>query len=99
MLNSLPVVQDWPPFEPYIRDDYDGDGWADADRDCVNTRHEVLQRDSRTAVTVAGCSVVAGDWIDRSTCEELTQASEVTFDHFVPLARSSCGRMAVDRHD
>jgi len=71
----------------YDRDRYFGD-WRDTDRDCQNTRSEVLQAESRvrTAFTTArGCTVRSGRWVttwdDRTHCS----ASAVQIDHTVPV--------------
>ena len=41
-------------------------GWRDADRDCLNTRHEVLEEESLVPVTFSadGCKVISGRWDD-----------------------------------
>ncbi len=71
----------------YDRDDW-GSGWSDADRDCQNTRHEVLELESREAVTFRStrrCHVVTGLWIGPWSGETFTQASDLDIDHHVPL--------------
>ena len=84
LLTELTVVEEWPPFGPYDRNEYDG-GWLDADQDCVNTRHEILQRDSLTPVVMDGCSVVSGTWVDHFTGTTYTDAVDATIDHFIPI--------------
>ena len=71
----------------YVRFDYDGDGWADADGDCQSTRHEVLQRDSSVPVTLSpdGCRVETGSWTDPWSGQTLTAADQVSIDHVVGL--------------
>lgn len=65
-------------------------GWADADGDCLSTRHEVLVAESRVAPTLSssGCTVTAGQW--RSFYDGLpyTLARELQIDHLVPLAEA-----------
>jgi hypothetical protein len=64
--------------------------WIDADRDCQDTRAEVLL--AETAVTPVlsadGCAVITGRWVDPYTGLTWTQASDVDIDHTVPLANA-----------
>lgn len=60
--------------------------WVDDDRDCLNTRYEVLARDSRVTPTITGCKVVAGTWLDPFSGETWTDPTKLHIDHFVPLA-------------
>lgn len=73
----------------YNRDDYLPD-WADADGDCINTRHEVLIIESLSPVTLSsnGCSVLSGRWFDPLTGLTFTDPSDVDIDHHVPLAEA-----------
>ena len=62
-------------------------GWTDPDGDCVDLRHELLER---TAVRVTqrsadGCRVVRGVWIDPYTGERIREAGLIEIDHVVPL--------------
>ena len=62
--------------------------WIDADRDCQNTRHEVLIEESLTPVTFKtdkGCRVVSGSWLGAYSGEVFTDASQLDIDHLVPL--------------
>ena len=62
--------------------------WIDADRDCQNTRHEVLIEESLTPVmfkTDKGCRVVSGNWLGSYSGEVFTDASKLDIDHLVPL--------------
>ena len=70
----------------YDRELYDH--WIDADRDCQNTRHELLQELSTGQVifNAKGCSVVHGRWNDPYTGIVFTTAREMDIDHMVPLA-------------
>ncbi|MDG0816020.1 HNH endonuclease family protein [Bdellovibrio svalbardensis] len=74
--------------EPYNRSKHFG-GWINDKNDdtCYNTRAKVLIRDSKTPVTVSssGCTVVAGSWDEPYTGNQLTKASDIQIDHFVPL--------------
>lgn len=62
--------------------------WLDADRDCLNTRHEVLLRQSLGPVRIADCKVVAGRWRDPYTGRIFTNPAELDIDHLVPLAEA-----------
>ena len=74
---------------PYDRDDY-MTSWLDADRNCVNARHEVLAIESLIPPTfsASGCTVVAGLWYDPFTGQEFTSPGDLDIDHFVPLAEA-----------
>jgi len=62
--------------------------WLDADRDCLNTRHEVLLRQSQAPVRIADCKVVEGRWRDPYTGRIFTNPAELDIDHLVPLAEA-----------
>ena len=74
--------------------DYDRDDWrhwTDEDRDCQNTRHEVLVEESRTAVeykTDDQCKVEAGEWYGAYTGVVVTDPTKLDIDHMVPLANA-----------
>lgn len=74
--------------EPYNRAKHFG-GWINdkSDDTCFNTRAKVLVRDSKTQVTLnsRGCTVVSGTWDEPYAGKEVTKASEIQIDHFVPL--------------
>ena len=64
-----------------------GQGWSDNDRDCLNTRHELLMSQS-TSTTDRGrnpCTITRGRWLDPYTGKTFYQASDVDIDHLVPL--------------
>lgn len=71
---------------PYDRDRYGG--WVDEDRDCRNTRQELLQELStrRPRWSPDGCRVVSGRWYDPYTGKTFTTSSPLDIDHLVPLA-------------
>ena len=71
--------------EAYSRVDYKH--WIDADKDCQNTRQEVLIRDSLQKVTLdkKGCKVIKGRWYDLYTDKYFTNPNDLDVDHFVPL--------------
>ncbi len=62
--------------------------WIDADRDCQNTRAEILIRDSLEKVQFKrskGCLVTYGRWEGPYTGQIFTKASDLDIDHLVPL--------------
>ena len=73
----------------YKRDDY-LPYWADADGDCINTRHEVLKVESRIPVTMSenGCFVVSGEWLDHATNKVFTNPEDIDIDHTVALSEA-----------
>ncbi len=74
------------PKSKYNRKDWPH--WLDTDRDCQNTRAEILIRDSDTPVKFKrnrGCSVSLGKWVDPYTLNVYFRASDVDIDHLVPL--------------
>ncbi len=62
-------------------------GWADADDDCLNTRHERLAARSLNTVGTSsgGCRIVTGHWEDFYTGDIVAVSSELDIDHIVPL--------------
>jgi hypothetical protein len=62
--------------------------WIDADKNCRNTRHEILLRDSLQAVTFKTgrrCRVLTGHWIGSYTGITITNAGWIDIDHVIPL--------------
>ncbi|MCY4523961.1 MAG: HNH endonuclease family protein [Halobacteriovoraceae bacterium] len=75
------------PAETYDRRLF-GSGWIDADKDCQNTRHEVLAEESLVPAvfkTERGCVVLSGEWFDPYTGDTFTDPSLLDIDHVVPL--------------
>lgn len=65
--------------------------WIDADRDCQNTRHEILIESSQTPVIFKNeleCTVKIGKWLDPYTGKTITDASKIDIDHIVPLSEA-----------
>ena len=70
--------------QPYKRSLYTH--WVDADRDCQNTRTEVLIRDSFSVkLSKDGCKVLTGVWLDPYTGNLYTDPKALDVDHVVPL--------------
>ena len=69
----------------YSRTDYKH--WIDADKDCQNTRQEVLIVESLEKVVFdkKGCEVVKGRWYDPYTDKYFINPKDLDIDHFVPL--------------
>lgn len=64
-------------ISPYNRKDWPH--WIDADRDCQNTRQEMLIATSRVPVKFKAarhCTVVFGEWFGVYTGKTFTKASE-----------------------
>ena len=62
--------------------------WVDVDKDCQNTRHEVLLEESLGPVTFKtskNCRVVSGSWLGAYSGNVFTDASQLDIDHLVPL--------------
>ena len=68
--------------------------WIDADRDCQNTRAEVLVAESVALVSFAPedngdkCRVISGEWVGPWTGAVFADASDVDIDHHVPLGHA-----------
>lgn len=74
------------PGQPYDRKQFDH--WIDEDKDCQNTRQEILIARSLTPAKLGGkrkCTVRSGEWKDFYYNETLQKAGEVDIDHVVPL--------------
>ncbi|QFT55450.1 DUF1524 domain-containing protein [Microbulbifer sp. THAF38] len=62
--------------------------WSDTDRDCQDTRHELLIRYSLSPVTYTRanqCKVATGLWLDPYTGNFYSKASDLDVEHIVPL--------------
>lgn len=62
--------------------------WIDVDKDCQNTRDEILIIESLESPILdkSGCKVISGKWHDKYTGAYYTDPSELDIDHLVPLA-------------
>ena len=70
----------------YNRKDYRH--WIDSDRDCQNTRNEVLIQESLKPVSYKsskGCKVSSGQWYGSFTGRTFTNPKKLDIDHLVPL--------------
>lgn len=65
--------------------------WTDADKDCQNTRQEILIARSTTPVSLdrKGCKVIQGRWSDFYYPEVHTSSKQVDIDHLIPLKHAS----------
>jgi hypothetical protein len=62
--------------------------WLDDDKDCQNTRHEILLQTSTKAVSFKSekqCNVLSGEWYDPYSSETFTISKDLDLDHIVPL--------------
>lgn len=72
-------------YGSYSRTDYKH--WIDADKDCQDTRQEVLIIESleKPILDQKGCRVVKGKWRDPYTDKYFTNPNDLDVDHFVSL--------------
>ncbi|MFT5311952.1 MAG: hypothetical protein ACI8Z9_000428 [Paraglaciecola sp.] len=62
--------------------------WLDKDKDCQNTRHEILIQTSKKPVSFKSakhCNVLLGEWYDPYSSETFTVSRDLDLDHIVPL--------------
>lgn len=59
--------------------------WTDDDRDCLNTRHELLQETSLNPIKIENCKVVSGLWFDEYSGKYYSNPKDLEIDHIVPL--------------
>ena len=62
--------------------------WLDSDKDCQNTRHEILIHTSKKPVSFKSdreCNVLSGEWFDPYSGETYIVSNELDLDHIVPL--------------
>ncbi|GAB3275664.1 HNH endonuclease family protein [Kineosporia babensis] len=81
--------------QPEHRGDYQrakfGEEWRDVDRDCQDTRSEVMQRDSKVRVTFYSarkCAVRTGKWTSPYDGRTWTDAQKLEIDHVVALSEA-----------
>lgn len=71
----------------YSRSEF-GAGWVDSDKDCQNTRMEVLKAQSTAPVRFRSnkqCHIIAGRWISVFTNNVIQDPTIIDIDHLVPL--------------
>lgn len=85
VLWGLPIQGSPPDLPRYRRDDWKH--WIDTDRDCQNTREEVLIREAQSIefADARGCRILRGIWVDPYSGQTITSPSELDVDHMVPL--------------
>ena len=61
--------------------------WIDADKDCQDTRNEVLIEENvgELVFDEKGCNVLSGQWNDPYTGQSFTNPTDLDIDHMVPL--------------
>jgi len=62
--------------------------WLDSDKDCQNTRHEILLQTSTKPVSFKSdreCNVLSGEWFDSYSGETYIVSKDLDLDHIVPL--------------
>ncbi len=63
-----------------------GNGWNDANYNCLNTRQELLKKLSTSTITMKSrCTVSRGKWYDPYTGKTFFDAKKLDIDHIVPL--------------
>lgn len=85
-VRRLATAQKHPKYVAYNRSLYRH--WVDENKDCRDTRVEVLLRDARAKVVFADerkCKVESGVWMDVYTGNKVTDPTEMDVDHLVPL--------------
>ena len=72
-------------LKKYVRKDWHH--WIDQDRNCLDTRGEILKKHSLVPVEFnkKGCKVLHGKWDDYYHTQIHTNAAQVDIDHVVPL--------------
>lgn len=86
-LAVLPRVERYAPTEKYSREKWKH--WVDSDKDCQDTRQEVLVTESLGGVffkDARGCGVRSGEWRDPYAGKRVVVPGELDIDHLVPLA-------------
>lgn len=79
------------PSDIPVYDRADWKHWIDADRDCQNTRAEVLIVESVVSVGFRSgglCTVDSGQWLAPYTGTVIEVAGDLDIDHMVPLANT-----------
>jgi len=84
---TAPEGEDAGTIPPYDRDEWGR--WVDADKDCQDTRQEVLIAESEVSVTFTDptkpCRVATGKWTDPYSGQVYTDPGDLHVDHVVAL--------------
>lgn len=66
---------------------HDWGGWSDDDKDCKDSRAEVLEMRSKAQISYdkRGCTVRSGKWKDFFSGKQIVKANDIDIDHVVPL--------------
>jgi len=85
-VDTLVVAPTIPVIPAYDRDEWNK-YWKDEDKDCQDTRQEVLIAESSTPpiMDLKGCRVLSGTWNDPYTGNTYTDPSILDIDHVIPL--------------
>ena len=89
LVMSITVAERPAGMPDYDRDDWDH--WNDADRDCQDTRQEVMIAESSEPVAFTDdreCRVASGSWTDPYTSDVVEDPGKLDVDHMVPLANA-----------
>jgi len=70
-------------FANYNRSDFKH--WIDEDGDCLDTRQEVLYKQSLIPPKIINCKVIQGKWYDPYSNQYYTNPKELDIDHIIPL--------------
>ncbi|AHC73837.1 hypothetical protein P856_626 [Candidatus Endolissoclinum faulkneri L5] len=78
--------------------------WSDFDKDCRDTRQEVLISESLKTPVLSrdGCKVISGKWYDPFNGKSFNDPSDLDIDHLVPLSeahRSGASRWNASRRE
>lgn len=88
MKNIIKVSLLFALFSQTVFADYSRSGfkhWVDQDGDCLDTRHEVLQKESLIPPKIVNCKVIQGKWYGVYSNQYYTNPKELDIDHIVPL--------------
>lgn len=88
--SPAPATPGEPGGSSYDRDDWMP--WEDTDGDCLDTRAEILIRDSKIPVQFSknsSCGVFGAVWVCPYSHKTRVYASDMDIDHIVPLAHAN----------
>lgn len=73
----------------YDRAFFGGSNWRDVDRDCMDTRHEVLATEGAgERLSQSRCTVVSGTWRSPYDLRTYTSPRDLQIDHMIPLSEA-----------